>query len=186
MSASSASAAGLAGRYASALFDLAREQDSLDRVETDLDALAGLLTESRELERALGSPLVKAEGKVGIIKALADKAGFADLTVRFLGVMAARGRLGVLGDIIAAFRAMLAEQRGETSVEVISAIPLEPHQRTAVEEMLKASLGKKVILEPSVDPSLLGGLVLRIGSQLIDASLKTKLRHLDLAMRGAG
>lgn len=186
MSSPSASAAGLAGRYAAALFDLAREQDALDRVGTDLDGLADLLDTSAELARALESPLVDAGAKIGVVRAVGEKAGFADLTVRFLGVLGERGRLAALGEVVATFRAMLADHRGETSVEVISAVPLEPHQEGAVKDMLQASLGKSVRLQAAVDPALIGGLVVRVGSRMIDASLKTKLRHLELAMRGAG
>lgn len=186
MSSSSASAAGLAGRYATALFDLALEQQVLDAVGADLESFAGMLDDAPDLTRALASPLIDAQTKIEIIKALGARAGFSDLTVRFLGVMGQRGRLGAAGDVIGAFLAMLADHRGETTVEIASATPLEPGQERAVTDMLQASLGKTVRLQAAVDPALLGGLVVRVGSRMIDASLKTKLRHLELAMRGAG
>jgi len=180
------SAAGVAGRYASALFDLAREQDLLDRVGADLAALEAMLEESPELGRSLASPLVPQDAKVGVVRALGEKAGLQDLTVRFLGVLGRQDRLVALGDVIKAFEHLLAETRGEVTVEVVSAMPLSSEQRTTVADMLAASLHKRVNLDSTVDPDLLGGLVVRVGSRMIDASLKTKLRHLELAMRGAG
>ncbi len=186
MSDTAVGAVGVAGRYASALFDLAREQDLLDRVSADLAAVAGMLDESPELARALASPLVPQDAKIGIVRALGEKAGLQDLTVRFLGVLGRQGRLPALGGVIAAFDSLLAETRGEMTVEVVSAIPLSNAQETTVKDMLAASLDKSVHLDSAVDPDLLGGLVVRVGSRMIDASLKTKLRHLELAMRGAG
>lgn len=186
MSANSASVAGVAGRYASALFDLAREQAALDAVARDLDALEEMLAGSHELDRALKSPLVTATAKTGIARALGEKAGLNDLTVRFLGVLGEQDRLSELDGIVAGFKALLTEHRGEATVEVVSATPLSTEQAEAVRRMAADSLGRSIELRTAVDPELLGGLVLRIGSRMIDASLKTKLRHLELAMRGAG
>ncbi|MFP4360108.1 MAG: F0F1 ATP synthase subunit delta [Alphaproteobacteria bacterium] len=186
MSSTSASVIGVAGRYASALFDLARERDALDAVARDLETVAAMLEESAELGRALRSPVVKTDVKTGIVRALGEKAGFHDLTGRFLGVLGEQERLDLLADMVVAFATLLAERRGEATVEVVSAVPLAPEQEEAVREMARASLGKTIQLKTAVDPDLLGGLVLRVGSRMIDASVKTKLRHLELAMRGAG
>ncbi len=186
MSSTSASVTGVAGRYASALFDLAREQDALDAVARDLEAVSAMLEESPELGRALKSPVVKSDVKTGIARSLGEKAGFNDLTVRFLGVLGEQERLDLLADMVTAFETLAAEHRGEATVEVVSAVPLAPEQEQAVREMAATSLGKTVQLRTAVDPELLGGLVLRVGSRMIDASVKTKLRHLELAMRGAG
>ena len=186
MSSTSASVTGVAGRYASALFDLARERDALDPVARDLEAVAAMLEESPDLDRALKSPVVKAETKSGIARALGERAGFHDLTVRFLGVLGEQERLDLLAGMVTAFETLVADHRGQATVEVVSAVPLAPEQEEAVREMAATSLGKTVELKTAVDPELLGGLVLRVGSRMIDASVKTKLRHLELAMRGAG
>ena len=186
MSSSAGSVAGVAGRYASALFELAREREAVDAVARDLEAVSTMLDESAELGRALESPVVKAEAKASIARALGERAGFDDLTVRFLGVLGEEQRLDLVADMANAFQALVADHRGETTVEVVSAVPLAAEQEAAVREMAAASLGRTIRLETAVDPDLLGGLVVRIGSRMIDASVKTKLRHLELAMRGAG
>lgn len=186
MSSTSDSVTGVAGRYASALFDLAREHAALDPVARDLQAVTAMLDESPELGRALESPVVKSEAKAKVAGALGEKAGFHDLTVRFLGVLGEQERLDLLAAMARAFAALVAEHRGELTVEVVSAAPLAAEQEEAVREMAATSLGKTVQLKTAVDPELLGGLVLRVGSRMIDASVKTKLRHLELAMRGAG
>jgi len=186
VSSTSASVTGVAGRYAAALFDLAREQDALEPVARDLEVVAGMLDESAELGRALKSPVVKSETKAGIARALGDKAGFHDLTVRFLGVLGEQERLDLLAAMVTAFETLLAEHQGRVTVEVVSAVPLAPEQADAVRDMAARALDKTVELKTAVDPDLLGGLVVRLGSRMIDASVKTKLRHLELAMRGAG
>ncbi len=185
MSSSSASAAGLAGRYASALFELAREEDVLERVGADLEQMQQLLDQHPDLAQTVASPAVSAAAKIRVVEAVGAKAGLADVTVKFLGVLGEHDRLGALPSMIDAFAAMLAETRGEVAVEVVSAIPLGATQEATVREMLAQSLGKKITLNAAVDPELLGGLVVRVGSRMIDASLRTKLRHLELAMRGA-
>ncbi len=186
MSSTSASVTGVAGRYASALFDLAREQDALDPVASDLERVATMLDDSPELGRALKSPVVKSDVKANVARALGEKAGFHDLTVRFLGVLGEQERLDALAEMVDAFETLVAEHRGEATVEVVSAVPLAPEQEQSVRDMAAKALGKTVDLKTAVDPELLGGLVVRVGSRMIDASVKTKLRHLELAMRGAG
>jgi F-type H+-transporting ATPase subunit delta len=176
----------LAGRYAKALFDLSLAEGSLDRVADDLRAFRGFLAESPELARTLPSPMVPTPVKIGAIRALAEKAGFAELSVKFLGVVANQGRLDRLGSIIAVFLEQVAAHKDEIAAEVVAAVPLDDDQLARIKDVIGAAVGKAVRLEASVDPSLLAGMVVRVGSRMIDASLKTKLRNLELAMRGAG
>jgi len=183
--ASSADASGLAGRYASALFELAEDRDALDAVAGDLGALRSLLDESGDLRRLIRSPVLSREDQGRAVTAVAERAGFQELTVRFLGLLAHKRRLSVLPEIIAAYQAMLARHKGEISAELVSAVPLSEDQAQAVQEQLSASLGQTVRLSRAVDPGLLGGLVVRLGSRMIDASLRTKLQRLELAMKGA-
>ncbi|TVQ34971.1 MAG: F0F1 ATP synthase subunit delta [Geminicoccaceae bacterium] len=186
MSDSAASDAGLADRYAKALFDLAEAGGSLDQVAADLRSFTGFLRASPELARTLPSPMVPTEVKIGTIKALAEKAGFQPLTVQFLGVVATQNRLDHVAVIIDAYLQQVATFKGEVQAEVMSAAALDDAELAAVQEMIAGAVGKKVRLEASVDPSLLAGMIVRVGSRMVDASLKTKLRNLELAMRGAG
>ena len=186
MEASSASDAGLAGRYARALFDLAKAEGSLDQVADDLRQVRSFLGESPELSRSLASPMVPLAVKVGTLRALAERAGMTSLTGKFLGVVATKARLDALDAIAVAFCDRLAELKDETTVEIVSAQPLPADQASAVRDAVGEAIGKAVRLETRVDPDLLAGLVVRVGSRMIDASLKTKLRNLELAMRGAG
>jgi F-type H+-transporting ATPase subunit delta len=183
--ASSADASGLAGRYAAAMFELAEDRDALDAVAGDLGNLNSLLAESGDLRRLIRSPVLSREDQGRAITALAERAGFERLTVQFLGLLAQKRRLFVLPEIIAAYQAMLARHKGEVSAELVSAVPLSEDQARTVQERLRTALGQSVTLSRAVDPSLLGGLVVRLGSRMIDASLRTKLQRLELAMKGA-
>ena len=185
MPASSIHVSGLAGRYAVALFELAQEQESLDVVASDLHALRGMLAESADLERLIRSPVLSREEQARAITAVGERAGFAPLTLQFLGLLAHKRRLFALPDVIAAYDAMLAEHRGEVGAEVVSAVPLSPEQLESVERQLTAAVGQTVKLSTAVDPNLLGGLVVRVGSRMIDASIRTKLHQLELALKGA-
>lgn len=168
-----------------ALFELADEQNALDLAAGDLEGLKSLLGESPELKRLIRSPVLSREEQARALKAVAERAGFSDLTQRFLGLLAHQRRLFALPEIIGAFEAMLAEHRGEVGAELISAVPLSEEQIAAVREQLGKAIGQKVRLTAAVDPDLLGGLIVRVGSRMIDASLRTKLHQLELAMRGA-
>lgn len=181
----SAKASGLAGRYAIALFELAEEQAALDAVASDLEGLKSLLAESSELRRLIRSPVITREEQARALRSVAERAGFSELTQRFLGVLAHQRRLFALPEIVEAFEEMLAEHRGEVGADLISAVPLSEEQIEAVREQLGKSIGQKVRLTTAVDPNLLGGLIVRVGSRMIDASLRTKLHQLELAMRGA-
>ena len=176
---------GLAGRYAVALFELAQEQDALDAVAGDLHTLRDLLAGSADLERLIRSPVLSREEQARAITAVGERAGFAPLTLQFLGLLAHKRRLFALPDVIAAYDAMLAEHRGEVGAEVVSAVPLSPEQLESVERQLTAAVGQTVKLSTAVDPNLLGGLVVRVGSRMIDASIRTKLHQLELALKGA-
>jgi F-type H+-transporting ATPase subunit delta len=175
----------LAQRYATALFDLAREGDALDRVSADLDGLKSAIALSDDLRRMLRSPVLTREEQGRALAALAERAGFDELTRRFLGVVAEHRRLFALPGIIDAFQAKLAAHRGEVTAEVTSAVPLDDGQLRAVREALGRYVGRAVKLDAGVDPDLLGGLVVRVGSRMVDASLRTRLLQLEITMKGA-
>ena len=185
MPASSVHVSGLAGRYAVALFELAQEQDALDAVASDLHALRDLLDGSADLARLIRSPVLSREEQARAVTAVGERAGFAPLTLQFLGLLAHKRRLFALPDVIEAYDAMLSEHRGEVGAEVVSAVPLSADQLESVERQLAAAAGQTVKLSTTVDPSLLGGLVVRVGSRMIDASIRTKLRQLELVLKGA-
>jgi F-type H+-transporting ATPase subunit delta len=182
---SSAIASGVAGRYALALFELARDRDALDAVAADLDAFKTMLGESADLRRLIRSPVISREDQGKALAALAERAGFGELTKKFLGVVAEHRRLFGLPEVIVAHRAMLAEHKGEVAAELVSAVPLQEEQVATLAKQLSTAVGKQVMLAARVDPGLLGGLVVRVGSRMLDASLRTKLRQLELAMKGA-
>lgn len=177
---------GLAERYAAALYDLAESAQQLDVVAGDLRALRATIAESEDLSRALGARHFKREQQSAAALEVAKLLGLADLTQRFIGVVARNGRSFALSDIAKAYLAELARRRGETTVQVTSAQPLSDDQVARVTETLRRSLGAAVAVDQKVDQSLIGGMVVRIGSKLVDHSLKTKLMRLQLAMKGVG
>lgn len=177
---------GIAGRYATALFDLAGEAGARDAVEADLTALRRLIGESADLSLLVKSPLFSREDQAKAMDAVLVKAGAHKLTRNFVGLVARNRRLFALADMARAFGRLQAEARGESSAHVTSAHPLSKAQLAALAERLKASLGKNVDLETKVDPDLIGGLVVRVGSRLIDTSIRTKLGNLQITMREAG
>ena len=185
MPASSVHASGLAGRYAVALFELAQDEGVLDAVAADLHGLRDMVEGSADLERLIRSPVLSREEQGRALAALAERAGFGELTKRFLGVLAHKRRLFALPDIVEAYDAMLAEHKGEVGAEVVSAVPLSAAQLESVRRHLSAAVGQTVKLSTSVDPNLLGGLVVRLGSRMIDASIRTKVHQLELALKGA-
>lgn len=176
---------GLAGRYATALFQLAEDADAIDATHGDLASLQAMIAGSDDLRRVLRSPLIPREQQGKAMEALARQAGFSDLTRRFIGLVSRNRRLFALEDMIAAYRALRAHHRGEVTAEVISATPLNESQRRAILEALKGVIGAEVAVDHKVDPELLGGLVVRVGSRMVDSSLRTKLRKLQFAMKGA-
>jgi F-type H+-transporting ATPase subunit delta len=177
---------GVAGRYASALFELANESSKVSDVENDLVTFQGLLDESPDLVRLVRSPVIAADDQARAITAILDKAGIGGLAANFLKLVSSNRRLFVVQDIIKAYRALAAKARGEISAEVTSAVPLNSEQIAALKETLKASMGKDVTLQSRVDPGLLGGLIVKLGSRMIDSSLKTKLQNIKVALSEAG
>jgi F-type H+-transporting ATPase subunit delta len=177
---------GVAGRYASALFDLANETSKTSDVEGDLVKFQELLDESPDLLRVVRSPVVGSGDQSRAIAAILNRVGIGGLTANFLKLVTANRRLFVIQDIIKVYRALSAKARGEITAEVTSAFALNDGQVTALKETLKASVGKDVTLQQRVDPSLLGGLVVKVGSRMIDSSLKTKLQNMKVALSGGG
>lgn len=175
---------GLAERYGAALFDLADERKELDAVAGDLQALRAMLRDSAEFRRLIRSPVLSREEQGKAIAAIAAQAKLSSLTQNFLGLLARNRRLFVLPEIIGSFLQQLAERRGEVTAAVIAAQDLSPAQRAAVDEQLRKAVGRKVAVDLQIDASLLGGLIIKVGSRMIDASLKSKLHRLQLAMKG--
>jgi F-type H+-transporting ATPase subunit delta len=176
--------ASLAGRYASALFGLARDERRIDAVGRNLDALASALADSREFAALVASPLVGRDGAAKAFAALGPKLGLDPITTNFLGVLARNGRKGELKKIIRAFKRIAAEHRGEISAEVVSAHPLKDDQVEALKAQLGKRAGRDVAIDAEVDPDSLGGIVIKLGSEMIDASIRTKLNRLAAAMKG--
>ena len=176
--------ASLAGRYASALFDLARDERQIDSVQRSLDTLGSALSESADLKVLTTSPLIGRADAGKAVAAAASSLSLDPVTTRFLGVLAANGRLRQLLETIRLFGRLAAEHRGETTAEVTSARPLDDGQIAALETQLRTRAGQDVRIETRVDPSILGGIVVRLGSQMIDASIATKLNTLATAMKG--
>ncbi len=175
--------AGVAGRYATALFELARDGDELDSVANDLDRLTMLLDESEDLDRALKSPAFSIGDKQRALSAVLEKAGIKGLSARFLMLVAHNNRLSLVRDMVAAFHALLSAHRGEVSAQVISASPLTGPQQETLAKTLKSTIGQDVKIETFVDPDILGGLIVKIGSRMIDSSLRTRLNNLRTAMK---
>lgn len=176
---------GVAGRYAAALFDLAREANAIDAVEGELESLAAAIDGSDDLRGFLKSPVYGRDDQLKAMSAIAEKAGFSALTMNFLKLVAKNRRLFALDAMIRAFAARAAAHRGEVSAEAISAAPMSEDQVKALRLEIETMLGKAVNLETRVDPGLLGGLVVRIGSKMIDSSLRTKLNRLRTRMKEA-
>jgi F-type H+-transporting ATPase subunit delta len=176
--------ASLAGRYASALFDLARDQRQIEAVGNSLDALNQALADSKDFSELVASPLVSREEAGKAFAALAPQLGLDPITTNFVGVLARNGRKGALRNVIRAFRRLSAEHRGETSADVITARPLKDDQLAQLKQQLRARAGRDVTIDAQVDPAILGGIVVKLGSQQIDASIRTKLNRLASAMKG--
>jgi F-type H+-transporting ATPase subunit delta len=176
--------ASLAGRYATALFGLARDENQIDAVTRSLDTLEAAMAESADFKALVTSPLIGRAEAGKAVRALTPTLGLDPITAKFLGVLADNGRLSELKAVIKAVRRLAAGHRGETTAEVTSAHPLADDQVARLKSNLKARLGRDVAIDAKVDPSLLGGIVVRLGSQMIDASIRTKLNTLAQAMKG--
>lgn len=176
--------ASLSGRYATALFGLARDEKAIDAVSASLQALKAALAESEELRGLTTSPVVTRVQAAKAIAAAAENMGIDPLTTKFLGVLAQNRRLAKLGDVIRAYNQLAAAHRGETTAEVTSAHPLSAAQVKALKAKLKTQLARDVAVDLTVDPSILGGLIVKIGSRQIDSSIRSKLNTLAIAMKG--
>ena len=186
MAKSSSSISGVAERYAGSLFDLAAEANASAEVEARPRPLRGAANSSDDLVRLIRSPVFSAEDQSKAIGAVLDKAGIAGLAGNFLRVVAKNRRLFAVPAMIKAFRSIAAEARGEIAAEVTSAHALTPAQEAELKAALKSVAGKDVAIAVTVDPSLLGGLVVKVGSRQIDTSLRTKLNSLKLALKEVG
>ncbi len=186
MSQSASMNSGVAGRYVSALFDLALESKALDSVEKDLIRFDDILNDSDDFRRLVSSPVFSADDQVRAISAVLEKAGITGLTANFMRVIAQNRRADAMPQMLSAFRKLLAEHRGEETAQVSVAAALKPAQTKELKAALKSAVGKDVDLEISIDPSLLGGMIVQIGSRQIDTSLRTKLSSLKLALKEVG
>ncbi len=186
MASHAAGLSAIAGRYAAALYELADEGKELDAVAADLRALGAMVERSDDLRRLVRSPLIARRDQAKAMEAILGTAEIGKTVRHFVGVAAQHRRLFLLGAMIHAFLATLALRRGEISAEVSSAAPLEPAQVERLKAQLARAMGKAVNLELKVEPSLIGGLVVRVGSRMVDSSLKSKLQRLELAMKGIG
>jgi F-type H+-transporting ATPase subunit delta len=175
---------GVAGRYANALFDLATEDKSVAKTGDALASFMALVESSDDLKRLMRSPVFKVAEQSASIEALAAKAKISGLALNFLKLMSANRRLAAVPDAIRGYTALVAKSKGETSAEVISAEKLSAKQIADLKASLKATVGSNVVLTTSIDPSLLGGLIVKVGSRMLDNSLKTKLQNLKVAMKG--
>ena len=172
-------------RYAQALFDLASEQNEVAAVEADLKSLKAALADSRDLRTLVGSPAFSGEDKARGLAAIAERARFNPTTRKFLGLLAANGRTNVLASVITGYEALSAKARGAVSAQVTTAIALSPAQSKGVAAALRQALGKDPEIETRVDPAILGGIKVQVGSRLFDASLKSRLDSLKFALKRA-
>jgi F-type H+-transporting ATPase subunit delta len=176
--------ASLSGRYALALFELANERKKLEAVGRDLAAVAQALAESPELKELTTSPLVGRDAAVNAVAATAEAMQLDTITANFLGVLAKNRRLAQLPAVIRAFNLLSARHRGELTAEIVSAHSLDDDQVDAIKQNLRTRMGRDINVDLRVDPAILGGLVVKIGSQMIDGSIRTKLNNLAQAMKG--
>lgn len=179
-------ASGLAGRYATALFELAESAGKLDTIAADLKALKAMVRDNADLARVLTSQIASRKDKISAMTMLCTKAAFDELTSNFVGVVAKNRRLFALPNMIDAFLHLLSHSRGEITAKVISAKSLSKTQLSAISEVLKKTVGTKVSVKPLIDEDLLGGMIVKVGSRMVDTSLKTKLQRLHLSMKGIG
>lgn len=173
----------IAERYTRALFALAQEQSQLEAAEKDLQALGRILAESREFKRLLANPLLPRERKAAVLEAVLAKLSAADVTRRFIRRLALAQRLGALPAIIRQYEALMTEHRGEVVLDVASTRPLSESDAQAVAAVFERASGKRVRVRAAVDPSLLGGLVVKMGGRMIDASVRSKLSRLQAALK---
>ena len=180
------SVSGVSGRYATALFELARDERSIDTVKSDLDRFEAMLADSADLKRLVRSPVFSADMQARALSAVLDQAGISGISAKFLKVLTSNRRLFAVTEVIRAFRALVAKFRGEATAEVTVAETLNDRNLDALKVALKSVTGKDVALNVKVDPSIIGGLVVKLGSRMVDSSLRTKLNSIKHAMKEAG
>jgi F-type H+-transporting ATPase subunit delta len=180
------SVSGVSGRYATALFELARDERCIDAVRAELDRFEAMLAENADLMRLVRSPVFSAEEQLRALTAVLDHAGISGISAKFLKVLTANRRLFVVTDVIRAFRALVAKFRGEATADVTVAEKLGDKNLDALKTALKSVTGKDVTLNVKVDPSIIGGLVVKLGSRMVDSSLRTKLNSIKHSMKEAG
>jgi F-type H+-transporting ATPase subunit delta len=176
----------MAGRYATALFELALENNAVDAVKADLARFNGLIAQNPDLERLVRSPVFSADEQTRALSAVLDKAGIGGLTAQFLKVVASNRRLFAVRDMIRAYSALVARHHGEVTAQVTVAEPLSEAHRAAIRDALKSVTGKDVELDVKLDPAIIGGLVVKLGSRMVDSSLRTKLNSIKHAMKEVG
>ena len=176
--------ASLSGRYALALFELARDERQIEQVSADLDTIKAAMAESADFRALTSSPLIGRDAATKAILAVAESMKLGKTVSNTLGLLGHNGRLNQIPAIIRGFKALAAAHRGETTAEVTSAHPLDAEQTGALKDKLRARFGRDVAIEAKVDPAILGGLIVKMGSQQIDGSIRTKLNTLAHAMKG--
>jgi F-type H+-transporting ATPase subunit delta len=176
----------MAGRYATALFELALEQNALDRVRGDLDGFDSLVADNPDLTRLVRSPVFTSEEQAKAIAAVLTKAGIGGLAANFIKLVASNRRLFAIRDMARDFRSLVARHRGEVSAQVTVAEPLNDQRLNELKDALKSVTGKDVALDVKVDPTIIGGLIVKLGSRMVDTSLRTKLNALKHAMKEVG
>jgi F-type H+-transporting ATPase subunit delta len=176
---------GVAGRYANALFDLATESKSVAQTGAALSSFAAMVDGSDDLKRLMLSPVFKTDDQQAAIESVAAKAKISGLALNFLKLMSANRRLAAVPDAIRGFHALVAKSKGEVTAEVTSAEKLSAKQLADLKASLKSAMGSDVVLATKVDASILGGLIVKVGSRMMDNSLKTKLQNLKVAMKGS-
>ena len=186
MAAENPSVSGVSGRYATALFELARDEKSIDAVKADLDKFDAMLSESADLKRLVRSPVFSAKAQLKGLAAVLDNAGVSGISAKFLKVLTANRRLFAVSDVIRAFRALVANFKGEATADVTVAERLSDKNLDALKSALQSATGKDVALNVKVDPSIIGGLVVKLGSRMVDSSLRAKLNSIKHAMKEAG
>jgi F-type H+-transporting ATPase subunit delta len=174
---------GMAGRYATALFELAREERVIDAVKANLDRFEGLLAASSDLMRLVRSPVFSAEQQAKALTAVLAAGGIDGLAAKFLQVVAANRRLFAVAGIIKDFRALVARHKGEVRADVTLAQAPDERQLAAIKDALRAVTGKDVQVDITVDPSIIGGLIVKLGSRMVDSSLRTKLKSIKHVMK---
>ena len=177
---------GMAGRYATALFELALDNKAVDAVKADLETFDRLIAENPDLARLVRSPVFSAEQQAGALAAVLEKTGIGGLTAQFLKLVVTKRRLFAVREMIRGYRVMVARHHGEVTAQVTVAEPLSEPHRAAIKETLDAVTGKDVGLDVKVDPAIIGGLVVKLGSRMVDSSLRTKLNSIKHAMKEVG